>query len=55
MSKQMVFCFQNCSDLLWEKVLAFEKKLLKQAEGREFPKKIVSEFFLDSSVTLEQS
>ena len=36
----MVFCYQNCSDLLWEKiVLVIEKKLLKfEAEGREFAK-----------------
>ena len=36
----MVFCYQNCSDLLGEKiVLVVEKKLLKfQAEGREFAK-----------------
>ena len=34
----MVFCYQNCSDLLWEKIVPmFEKKLLKfEAEGREF-------------------
>ena len=37
----MVFCYQNCSDLMWEKnVLVIEKKkLLKfEAEGREFAK-----------------
>ena len=36
----MVFCYQNCSDLLWEKiVLVIEKKLLKfVAEGQEFAK-----------------
>ena len=36
----MVFCYQNCSDLLWEKiVLVIEKKLLKfKAEGRKFSK-----------------
>ena len=36
----MVFCYQNCSDLLSEKiVVVIEKKLLKfQAEGREFAK-----------------
>ena len=34
----MVFCYQDCSDLLREKnVLEIEKKLLKfKAEGREF-------------------
>ena len=38
--KGMVFCYQNCSDPLWEKnVLVIEKKLLKfEAEGREFAK-----------------
>ena len=41
--RKMVICFQNfqnCSDLLWEKiVLVIEKKLLKfKAEGREFAK-----------------
>ena len=36
----MVFCYQNCSDLLREKiVLVIEKKLLKfEAKGREFAK-----------------
>ena len=36
----MVFCYQNCSDLLWEKnVLAIEQKLLKfEVEGSEFAK-----------------
>ena len=35
---EMVFCYQNFSDLLWEKiVLVIEKKLLKfKAEGQEF-------------------
>ena len=38
----MVFCYQNCSDLLWEKiVLVIEKKLLKfEAEGLEFAKNL---------------
>ena len=37
---KVVFCYQNCSDLLWEKIiLVIEKKLLKfEAEGREFAK-----------------
>ena len=37
---KMVFCYQNCSDLLWEKiVLVIKKKLLKfEAEGQEFVK-----------------
>ena len=36
----MVFCYQNCSDLLWEKiVLVIRKKLLKfEAEGTLFSK-----------------
>ena len=35
----MVFCFQNCSDLLWEKLFSDREKLLKfEAEGREFSK-----------------
>ena len=35
----MVFCYQNCSDLLWEKsVLVIEKNLKFEAEGREFVK-----------------
>ena len=29
---EMVFCYQNCSDPLWEKLLKFE------AEGQEFSK-----------------
>ena len=36
----MVFCYQNCSDLLWEKiVLVIEKKFWKfEAEDRELAK-----------------
>ena len=36
----LVFCYQNCSDLLWEKiVIVIEKKLLKfEAESWEFSK-----------------
>ena len=33
---EMVFCYQNCSDLLWEKLLKFE------AEGQEFTKSLRS-------------
>ena len=35
---EMVFCYQNCSDLLWEKnVIVIEKNILKfEAEGWEF-------------------
>ena len=35
---EIVFCYQNCSDLLWQKiVLVIQKKLLKsEAEGWEF-------------------
>ena len=37
---EMVFCYQNCSDLLWEKKCSIDRvKLLKfEAEGREFAK-----------------
>ena len=43
-SEEMVVVYQNCSDLLWEKiVLVIEKKLLKfEAEGREFAKNLGS-------------
>ena len=36
--QNLVFCFQNCSDLLWEKNCSSDQeKLLKfKAEGREF-------------------
>ena len=36
----MVFCFQNCSDLLWEKKCSTDRvKLLKfEADGQEFAK-----------------
>ena len=39
-SQEIVFCYQNCSDLLWEKNdMVIKKKLLKfEAEGREFAK-----------------
>ena len=35
---EMVFCYQNCSDLLWEKNCTSDReKLLKfEAEGQEF-------------------
>ena len=37
---KMVFCYQNCSDLLWEKNCSndWEKRLKFEAEGREFAK-----------------
>ena len=40
LSHLMVFCYQNCSDLLWEKKCYSDReKLLKfEAEGREFAK-----------------
>ena len=40
----MVFCYQNCSDLLRENVIVvIEEKLLKfKAEGQEFSKKLRS-------------
>ena len=36
----MVFCYQNCSDLLWKKNCSSDReKLLKfEAEGQEFVK-----------------
>ena len=36
----MVFCYQNCSDLLWEKKCSCDQeKLLKfEAEGQEYAK-----------------
>ena len=38
--EEMVFCYQNCSDLLWEKKCSrVREKLLKfEAEGQEFAK-----------------
>ena len=41
----MVFCYQYCSDLVWEKiVLVIEKKLLKfEAEGQELEKNMRSQ------------
>ena len=36
---EMVFCYQNCSNLLWEKIVLhsdWEKLLKFEAEGREF-------------------
>ena len=43
----LVFCFQNCSDLIWEKVVlcSDQEKLLKfKAEGWEFAKFLRSLF-----------
>ena len=39
-TRELVFCYQNCSDLLWEKNCSSDReKLLKfEAEGREFAK-----------------
>ena len=36
----MVFCYQNCSDQLWEKKISsdWEKLLIFEAEGQEFAK-----------------
>ena len=36
----MVFCYQNCSDLLWEKIVLVIKKIFWkfEAEDREFAK-----------------
>ena len=40
-NETMVFCYQNCSDLLWEKNCSSdrEKKPKFEAEGWEFAKK----------------
>ena len=51
----MVFCYQNCSDLLWEKIVLFSdrEKLLKfEAEGREFAKclRSIEQFILQWKV-----
>ena len=37
---EIVFCYQDCSDLLWEKKCSsdWEKHLKFKAEGREFAK-----------------
>ena len=38
-SEIMVFCFKNCSDQLWEKIVQVKVKLLKfEVEGRGFAK-----------------
>ena len=36
----LVFCYQNCSDLLWEKNCSSDREILLKfkAEGREFAK-----------------
>ena len=35
----MVFCYQNCSDLLWKNCSSYREKILKfEAESREFSK-----------------
>ena len=37
--REMVFCFQNCSDLVWELFFCDREKLLKfEAKGWEFAK-----------------
>ena len=39
----MVFCYQNCSDLLWEKKSSDWEQFLKfEAEGQEFSKNLGS-------------
>ena len=45
----MVFCYQNCSDLLWEKNWSRDReKILKfEAEGWEFAKSLRSHEKLD--------
>ena len=49
----MVFCYQNCSDLLWEKTCSsdWEKPLKFEAEGQEFAKILRSlEIFVRTEV-----
>ena len=42
---EMVFCFENCSDIMWEKILVTEKNFWKlEAEGPAFVKKLRSLF-----------
>ena len=45
-SREMVFCFKNCSDRPWEKIGSFNRELFlkSKAEGREFAKKFRSLF-----------
>ena len=40
MVKEVVFCFKNCSEILWEKiVIVIEKNFCKfEAEGKDFTK-----------------
>ena len=39
----MAFCYQNCSDLLWKKIVSDQEKFLKfKAEGQEFAKVLTS-------------
>ena len=53
----MVFCYQNCSDLLWEKfVLVIEKNLWKfEAECQEFVKFLRSLEQFIQTVKLERT
>ena len=41
---EMVFCYQNCSDLLWEKICSSDREqfLKFEAEGQEFSKVLIS-------------
>ena len=34
----MVFCYQNCSEILWEEIVLVKKSLKFEAEGRDFAK-----------------
>ena len=51
---KMVFCYQNCSDLMWEKNCSSDReKLLKfEAEGQEFVKILRSpEHFIQTALS----
>ena len=54
LQKKLVFCYQNCYDLLWEKIV-WEKLLTFEAEGREFAKFLRSlHQFIQTHSVLEQ-
>ena len=49
----MVFCYQNCSDLLWEKIVLVIEKF--EDEGWEFDKKFeITRTIYSNSERLEQ-
>ena len=44
LDQQLVFCYQNCSNLLWEKNCSSDWKIVLKfkAEGQEFSKFLIS-------------